>query len=434
MSTERIAALLARRLGHDVSALGELIFEQTLSQARRQLNVLDNGQLLALLLSSEAAFAQLTELLVVPETWFFRMREQFDDLLRFAHACTARPIRILSLPCSTGEEVYSILMTLMDAGFSAQEIEVVGWDLSCAAVALAQRGSYSTRALRGSEPHPRWMQTSEQDRLQIHPRLCEMASFAQRNALSLAPAVEPRFQVIFCRNLLIYLKPEARTLLLGDLRAMLAPGGLLLAGLAELIPGMAPGFKHWSQGSALSFTPCHDKKPDMPAPSVVPVQPAKLIVKHAEKSAEKLSEWPNLSFSNSEKRTEKLKPEPHHQTQTKPTNADKNNPVKAASVTLAHARALADAGDVLGARAAVKSVLASAPDSCEAQFLAGLLALSADDLEAADTAFLRAQYLRPDHLEALEYRALIAQRRGHSSASELSLRANRLRQRLSVQK
>jgi chemotaxis protein methyltransferase WspC len=427
VSTERIAELLARRLGHDVSALGELIFEQTLTQARRQLNVFDNDQLMALLLSSEAAFAQLTELLVVPETWFFRMREQFDDLLRFAHACTARPIRILSLPCSTGEEVYSILMTLLDAGFSAEEIEVIGWDVSIAAVALAQRGNYSTRALRGSEPHPRWMQTSEQDRLQIHPRLCDHASFAQRNALNLAPAVEAPFQVIFCRNLLIYLQPEARTALLGNLRSMLAPGGLLLAGLAELIPGMAPGFKHWSQGSALSFTPCYDNKANL-------TTAAAQLTKVSERRQENAPETPQLTrpqaadfaIEQPEKRAENRL--------TAPASVVKMSRPDVAPVTLTHAQALADAGDLIGARAAIKLVLTSSPDSCEAQFLAGLLALSADDLEAADTAFLRAQYLQPDHLEALEYRALIAQRCGHSQAGELSLRANRLRLRLSAQK
>jgi len=415
MSTQRIAELLSDRLGHDVSALGELIFEQVLSQTRSALNVQDNAALFVQIERSEHAFSRLTELLVIPETWFFRMQEQFDDMLRFAHACTARPIRVLSLPCSTGEEVYSILMALTDAGFSESDVEVIGWDISHSAIQAAVRGQFNARALRGQAPHPRWMQLLEGDRLQIHPSLCARAKFDVRNALNLAPTAQAVFHIIFCRNLLIYLKPEARTALLGDLRTMLAPQGLLLAGLAELIPTMAPGFRHWTQGTPLSFTQASVAtaaalqtatwKAELHAtPAEFKIrQPAVALPIRASASAELAVQASNAAIQNSR------------------TNAE-----------IARAQALANAGDLSGAQSAIASALLAEPHSCDAHFLAGVLALAADDLEAADILFLRTQYLQPDHLAALEHRAAIAKRLDAPNAVELSQRANRLRQRLST--
>jgi chemotaxis protein methyltransferase WspC len=415
LSTAKIAQLLADRLGHDVDALGELIFEQVLAQARLDLNVADNGALLRKLEQSESAFCKLTELLVIPETWFFRMQEQFDDLLRFAHGNSQRPIRVLSLPCSTGEEVYSILMALSDAGFSEDDVEVTGWDISECAVRFAKRGQYSVRALRGQAPHPRWMQPLAEDRLQMHASLCARARFEVRNARFLAPLNEPRFDVIFCRNLLIYLKPDARTALLSDLRGMLAPQGLLLAGLAEFIPAMAPGFKHWPQGTALSFTQSDVVKPaaQNSATAFAELQatradfaksiPVTLAVSLVKKTA------PIIAKTSAESSQGKLK-----------TSA------------LEQAQILANSGDLAGAQLAIAQALNADPNAGEAHFLAGILALASNDLVAADTAFLRTQYLQPDHLAALEHRAAIAKRLSRSDAAELDQRALRLRQRLGV--
>ena len=415
MSTQRIAELLAERLGHDVAALGDRIFEQVLSQARSALNAHDNAALFAQIDQSERAFHRLTELLVIPETWFFRMQEQFDDMLRFARACTARPIRVLSLPCSTGEEVYSILMALTDAGFAETDVDVTGWDISQAAIRSAARGQFSTRALRGQAPHPRWMQLLAGERLQIHPSLCERATFKVRNALNLAPAAEPRFHIIFCRNLLIYLKPEARTALLADLRTMLEPQGLLLAGLAELIPSMAPGFQHWTQGTPLSFTLANQSE----------TSAFKAAAEKAELHATR-TEFKVRGQAADASISAKALADVVNQARDSAIQATR------ASAELARAQALANAGDLSAAQSAVTSALLADPQACNAHFLAGILALAADDLAAADTAFLRTQYLQPDHLAALEHRAAIAKRLDAPNAAELSQRAIRLRQRLSA--
>lgn len=415
MSAGQIAQLLAERLGHDVDALGELIFEQVLAQARLDLNVSDNGALLRKLEHSESAFCKLTELLVIPETWFFRMQEQFDDLLRFARACASRPIRVLSLPCSTGEEVYSILMVLSDAGFSQEEVEVTGWDISESAVRFAKRGQYSSRALRGQAPQPRWMQLQEADRLQMHPGLRARARFEVRNALRLTPLSEPRFDVIFCRNLLIYLKPDARTALLRDLRNMLAPQGLFLAGLAEFIPAMAPGFKHWPHGTPLSFVQSNAVKLE------VPDRAAALAELQATRA----------DFAKSIPIIPAVSPVKKHAAIVAKASAEASQ-IQRASAAMAQAQTLANSGDLVGAQSAIGHALRADPNAHEAHFLAGILALASDDLAAADTAFLRTQYLQPDHLAALEHRAAIAKRLERSDATELSQRALRLRQRLGV--
>ena len=103
---------------------------------------------LTYLRSHPRELAELVNLVVVPETFFFRYPASFRALAEWAGPWPARPLRILSLSCSTGEEPYTIAMTLLDAGFGEAEFFLEARDLSTAAIAAARHGHYGSKSFR----------------------------------------------------------------------------------------------------------------------------------------------------------------------------------------------------------------------------------------------------------------------------------------------
>ena len=114
MSHGALIYRLQRRLGLDPESIGVTTLQYGIDEACASLGVADASALLTMVDRSERDWQRLVDLMVVPETWFFRVSEQFDDLLRHVRGELSgrRPLRILSLPCATGEEVYSIAATL----------------------------------------------------------------------------------------------------------------------------------------------------------------------------------------------------------------------------------------------------------------------------------------------------------------------------------
>src|SRR5207253_1241181 len=118
MSREALVELLRTRLGLDPTVLGERVLDDAFAEARRTLGVTGDKALYARAVADPSGFAEVVEHFVVPETWFFRAPEQFADLVQFARAESRQRarLRVLSLPCASGEEAYSAAMTLLDAG------------------------------------------------------------------------------------------------------------------------------------------------------------------------------------------------------------------------------------------------------------------------------------------------------------------------------
>ena len=115
-----------------------------------------SDQYYQLLLRSPAEWDELVESVVVAETWFFRDREPFAALVsllleEWLPARPARPARLLSLPCSSGEEPYSMAMALLDAGVAPELFEITAVDISHRALAHARRGVYGRNSFRDKD-------------------------------------------------------------------------------------------------------------------------------------------------------------------------------------------------------------------------------------------------------------------------------------------
>ena len=194
---------------------------------------------------------QLLEELLVPETWFFRDSLAFQSLARrladrrWLHSDA---IRVLSIACSTGEEVYSLAIALREAGLAPPQYSILGVDLSRKALASACAGSYVARSFRESEEslsawRDRWCERVG-DAWQVRDALRAGVEFRWANLSQPDFLVgEPAFHVIFCRNVLIYLHAEARRTAVDHIRRLLRPDGLIWSAAAEASIFAASGFR-----------------------------------------------------------------------------------------------------------------------------------------------------------------------------------------------
>ncbi len=401
MSRQALLKLLQLRIGLDAGSLGERVIDDAFAEARTALGVADDEVLYGIALVHPAAFYEIVERFVVPESWFFRASDQYADLVRYAREQSKRrPLRVLSLPCASGEEAWSAAIALLEIGLSPDDIDVLGIDISRTAIQRAQAGIYRNNALRGQPMPDVWMQPRAGG-FAIAGSIKRCARFRVGNALDpkLLDSSE-RFDVVFCRNLLIYLHPEARARVLKTLLAALEPGGLLFAGQAEAFNTVGSDLRPYQDGCPLSYmrhetapTSSARKNPTTRPPTVEPAAAVEVADKHP----------------------------------TKP----RVDPVIASPPAQWSPRALADAGRLEEARAACGQRLQRHPEDIEILFLLGLVESARADLGAADAAFARVCYLDRDHIQAVNHRIALAERSGRLDlADDLRKRSERLRKRL----
>jgi chemotaxis protein methyltransferase WspC len=174
----------------------------------------------------------------VPETWFFRNREAFDALTHFVREhqthTQSGPMRLLSLPCSTGEEPYSIAMALLDAGIPPSRFRVTAVDVSERAIAQARRGEYRNISFRGDrlDFRDRYFQPTGHGQ-SVGAAVRQQVDFRCDNLLHLRSGGVEQFDVIFCRNVLIYFDSATQGRVAASLSRMLSPTGILFVGSSE---------------------------------------------------------------------------------------------------------------------------------------------------------------------------------------------------------
>ena len=207
MSRSAVIERLRRRLGLDPESLGEITLNHAIDEACATLKCADTAALLTYIDADERHWQRFVDCMVVPETWLFRSPEQFDDLVRFAREQlpTRRPLRILSMPCATGEEAYSIAATLLAQGFGPGAFEILGIDVSQRAILSAREARFRSTAARGRSIDANWFDR-DGDSWVPTSAVQRNVSFRCGNLL-LPDCFQPgeRFDVVFFRNLLIYL-------------------------------------------------------------------------------------------------------------------------------------------------------------------------------------------------------------------------------------
>lgn len=239
----RFETWLSTETGIDASSLGINTLARVVNDRMRatQGDALQDGALDVywhLLHGSVDERQALVEALVVPETWFFRDRDAFAALTKLAAARVAdaptRVLRVLSVPCSSGEEPYSVAMALLDAGFDPSRFVIDAIDISGQAIERAQQASYGRNSFRGHALEFRARHFTETaDGWQLHERVQQAVRFSRGNLFEPLQRTDTRYDFIFCRNVLIYFYRDAQDRAIQLLDAQLADGGTIFVGPAE---------------------------------------------------------------------------------------------------------------------------------------------------------------------------------------------------------
>lgn len=404
-------ALLRRATGLTVS---KSMTDRAVRQRMERTGQDDSEAYLANITAEE--MTQLVELVVVPESWLFRDPQAFYatvDLVRERWS-RRRITRIASIPCAGGEEPYSMAMALRDANLPKQAFSIDAYDLSPACIERAQAGVYGRNAFRAQDVafRERYFTHVADDAYRLIDALRTQVTFRQGNLLQFdTEALGKHYDVIFCRNLLIYFDKPTTRAAIAKLSALLADDGMLLAGYAEVPSFCQNGF------APLQYRQAFALKKDDGQPPAVARAPAPLPV--AKKPVpRKVSPLPPAALA--------VPARPRPVAVAAPVV-----PVATPSADLlAEARALADRGLLREAGDKCHAHLARAPEAAEAYYLLGLINELAGKMDLADDYWRRCIYLQPDHYEALCHLALLAERNGnHTAATTLKSRAARIYQR-----
>jgi chemotaxis protein methyltransferase CheR len=186
----------------------------------------------------------LVDQITIKETFFLRHLEQLDEipwsaLWKRARAAGAKNVRVWSAACASGEEPYSLALLACEAfGTFAPPITILATDVSALALARARAAEYGARSTRELDAvrRQRHFQAAD-DRLVANDHVRSMVTFAQHNLVTgeMPPRGEERFDLILCRNVLIYFDERTVEHVLHGLHCSLAPGGRLILGAADAL-------------------------------------------------------------------------------------------------------------------------------------------------------------------------------------------------------
>lgn len=251
----RIADLIHAETGIVLSERKRMLAYSRLAPLVRRSGLTSFGAFLDTLASDPATFTEVVAALTTNHTYFHREPHHFDhfesvvrpDLL--ARAGSGAPVRIWSAGCSTGEEIWTLLMVLLgpqrEAGLriARSKLLALASDISINALAGARAATYPLGALDALPEALRrtWcvpVNDGGEPRLTIDPAVQAMVRFRELNLMGDWPMQRP-FDVIFCRNVMIYFDSPTKERLVERFARQLVPGGYLYIGHSERVSGPA---------------------------------------------------------------------------------------------------------------------------------------------------------------------------------------------------
>ena len=367
MTLAPVESLLRARIGLDPASLGPTALAMAVERRMSARHVETPAAYAGVLTADAAEWTALVAGLAVTETWFFRGGRALFDFLAAWVRDRVGPVRVLVVPCSSGEEAYSLAIALADRG--VRDATIDGVDLLDQTVVRASAARYPVYSFResGTDPRVRCFRP-DGDAWELLPQYRDRVTFRTGNAVSptfLADAAV--YDLILCRNLFIYLTRAARRQVMSNLDRLLSPTGrlCLTAAEAEQLPA-----GRFATDGPHEFVVYRRERTPLAERAVAPL-PVRANVTVVEQRP--------------------LAPREEY-----------------APDRLATALALADAGDLDAALATCTAL----PPSADAFALAGVIHLAANCPDRAAEAFRKALYLDPHHAEALAHMAALHDRRG----------------------
>jgi len=247
-SSRILAGLLEARTGQQLTMSRRWRIETALASLLRERGIVSLDELITILvMGKEPSLSQkVVEALLNNETYFFRDRAPFDVLQRHALPDLARRrektrrLRIWSAGCSTGQEVYSLAMLFAEEpeNWRGWTVDILGTDVSTSCIDRARNGSYTQFEVQrglGINQMIKWFEECA-DGWRAVEALRKPVRFQVHNLLE--PAPHPGdFDIVLCRNVLLYLSPEKKTLAFERIAGAMAEDGWLMLGAGETVIG-----------------------------------------------------------------------------------------------------------------------------------------------------------------------------------------------------
>jgi chemotaxis protein methyltransferase WspC len=367
--------------------------------------VSNNIEFYNLIKSDYNTFRILIENIKVPETWFFRDIECFNYLKYYISENrdkinSKNPLKILSAPCSTGEEPYSVAILAFECGLSQDEIQIVSIDISRESLNYAANGLYRKSSFRNefNDFQDKYFVLSG-EYFCISDKIKEIVTFKEANIVkSNFIEYQSSFNIIFCKNLLIYLNDEARMVVLDNINRLLSDNGTLLVGLSEINFFTRNGFEQIKHDMAFA---CRKKMENNAHPLI----------------STKLPEI-NASYTNTFSGTKvKINSKEH-------TFYKKNEPIISEKLTidtysLTNIIKLADEGKFDQAEKICTTILMNDSYNIDVLFYMGMISNALKKSSLAVDYFNKVVYLQPDHYESLIHLSLIYDSSGKKEQSEI---------------
>lgn len=428
MAFVQIKNLLHKSIGLHVDTVGESSIDRAIGQRMTVTDCSNANEYYLMIRNNSEELGELIEEVVVPETWFFRNITPFEVLrenavkiyVKETKSCDGKgppfQLKILSAPCSSGEEPYSIAMALSESGLKNEDFHIDAIDISRRALKKAHHAIYGKHSFRepGMGLQDKFFEKVKSG-FRLLPAIRDRVSFQQKNIFDSHVGIsDEHYDIIFCRNLLIYFDRETQHNILNKLSTKLKCGGLLFVGHAEAGPIDKNIFTKLRVAKSFAFR----KKlsgSDSKEEGLVDHHPMhKLkdiydqLVKVTKKDIE-LSKKINNPKSSSENKINIQ-------------NARENN--------LSTINELINSGSLSDATHLCEELLKSQPENADAYYYLGLISNLQGNAGGAEALLKKAIYLSPNHHKALALSAVLADSRGDDDiARSLRRREQKARER-----
>jgi chemotaxis protein methyltransferase WspC len=435
MGLAALEDLLKVSMGLNAASIGSAAIARAVQGRLSACKVGDLHGYLELLRVSATELQALIEAVVVAETWFFRDRHAFTALTRLVHQewLPTHPegvLSLLSLPCSTGEEPYSMAMALFEASVPASRFRVDAVDISDRNLAQGIRAVYGKNSFRGDELGFRdrhFDATSEGYRLRENVRRQVRFEHGNLFAANLLPGVAI-YDVIFCRNVLIYFDRPTQDRALVVLKRLLHDEGVLFVAPAET--ALPPDHDLISTNEPLAFAfrkagvrPSMKRKATRAAPALALRHPPVKTLPTFNRGA------------RNERRDKDLVLKEFSASSAAKRDAFSERSPSARSVDpaadLTEATRLADQGHFVEAATCCEEHLRLSGPSATAFYLLGLVRDATGNHSESAAYYRKALYLDANHYDAQIHLALLMEKQGDTAGAQvLRKRAHRLEEKI----
>ena len=399
-----IKELLRQSIGLNPDSLGKHLLQDAVHERMKKSGISNLANYALKVRTDPTELASLIDNVIVPESWFFRDGTPFYCLEKYANHWKTlgfnRKLRLLSIPCCTGEEPYSMAIWLQETGFESG-FEILGVDISKKLLEKARDGIFGANSFREKKlpwnSLPNKYFSKKEKYLHLSAQIKKLVSFQTVNLAEPSfLAGEAPFDVIFCRNVVIYLDENHRKKTLKRLGELLSPEGILYVGHTETRLASQNNFENWMTEFPAAFCKRKNLSQSFPLASL-----------NSTKTA-------SVSFTPKPTVSSPIGKYPQNLGTKVPNVAPKSKSLNLFEL----AQQKANLG-LLDEALEICNQLAKMRVPKTAFFILwGSILLAKGNLQEAEVAFRKALYLEPDHEEALSGLLAIATGMGDKKNEE----------------